>query len=206
MRKKIERETPPTPRGFGPDRVVVVRADHHRKKEEEEEEEDKKKDDVNDDELANGIERAARFVQVFSAHGHVARHERRRGHVLFFPSIDGGSQKRRTRVLVSDSTKKKGTSSSQSAATSHERDKKKNLYYIYLVKVVDVTHVALGLERHRRQSRRAKSQSQSQKTRLLQRCWPSSSSPRRRLHVVVPNTRVCSVQLIFQLKLQKNEG
>jgi len=41
----------------------------------------KKKDD--DDALANGIERAARFVLVFSAHGHVARHERRRGHVLF---------------------------------------------------------------------------------------------------------------------------
>ena len=39
----------------------------------------KKKDDA----LANGIERAARFVLVFSAHGHVARHERRRGHVLF---------------------------------------------------------------------------------------------------------------------------
>ena len=64
----------------------------------------KKKDDA----LANGIERAARFVLVFSAHGHVARHERRRGHVLFFPSIDGGSQKRRTRVLVSDSNKTKG--------------------------------------------------------------------------------------------------
>ena len=95
MRKKIERETPPTPRGFGPDRVVVVRADHHRKKEEEEEEEeDKKKDDVNDDALANGIERAARFVLVFSAHGHVARHERRRGHVLFICIIEEKNPKR----------------------------------------------------------------------------------------------------------------
>ena len=55
-----------------------MRADHRKKGEEEE---DKKKDD--DDALANGIERAARFVLVFSAHGHVARHERRRGHVLF---------------------------------------------------------------------------------------------------------------------------
>ena len=56
-----------------------MRADHRKK---EEEEEDNKKDD-DDDALANGIERAARFVLVFSAHGHVARHERRRGHVLF---------------------------------------------------------------------------------------------------------------------------
>ena len=102
MRKKIERETPPTPRGFGPDRVVVVRADHHRKKEEEEEEEDKKKDDVNDDALANGIERAARFVLVFSAHGHVARYERRRGHVLYASMVVVVVHRREERVLVSD--------------------------------------------------------------------------------------------------------
>ena len=44
------------------------------------------------DALANGIELAARFVLVFSAHGHVGRHERRRGHVLFG---DGGSQRTR---------------------------------------------------------------------------------------------------------------
>ena len=84
------------------------------------------------------------------------------------------------------------------------------------MKVVDVTHVALGLERHRqsRQSRRqSRAKSQSQKKRLHQRCWPSSSSSsprrRRRLHVVVPTTTsVCSLQLIFfqLLKLQKNEG
>ena len=168
MRKKIERETPPTPRGFGPDRVVVVRADHHRKKEEEEEEEDKKKDD---DALANGIERAARFVLVFSAHGHVARHERRRGHVLFASMV----HRRDERVfLVSDykeesrpshhSRAERKRASSHSAATwSQKRDKKtieKN-ENLYLVKVVDVTHVALGLERHnRRRRRRAKSKSQ----------------------------------------------
>ena len=84
MRKKIERETPPPPPvALGPTALLLCAQTTLHAKRRRKKKKTKKKDDVNDDALANGIERAARFVLVFSAHGHVARHERRRGHVLF---------------------------------------------------------------------------------------------------------------------------
>ena len=133
MRKR-SKERRPHPPWFGPDRVVVVRrpppqkggGGRRRRRRHIKKGRRKRR------RIANGIERAARFVLVFSAHGHVARHERRRGHVLFICIII--EEKNPKRFKVSDTLLRKGQYHHANPPPRHtrERERQKENLILYI--------------------------------------------------------------------------
>jgi hypothetical protein len=99
--------------------------------------------------LANGFQRAARLVLVLSADVHVGRHVRRRGHVLCFCYVNMRERDKRWSASVTFSEKRKGPKSRHSLSQKNDDDDdwlKQREQHTHLVVIVDVAHVALGLD------------------------------------------------------------